>query len=75
MAKSFTPVLVLAALMLSACGETTTERAATGGGIGAVAGSLIGLGIPGFSWWGGALLGAGAGAVIGAVTMPEKKAP
>ena len=48
------------ALFLSACGETTEERAATGGLAGAGAGALVGGPV-------GAVVGGAAGATGGAV--------
>ena len=50
---------------LSACGETTGERAATGGLGGAAAGAIIGGGAT------GAIVGGVAGAAIGAATTPD----
>jgi len=54
------------ALGLSACGETKTDRALSGGAIGAGAGAVGGalLGHPGT----GAVLGGAAGAATGAMT-------
>ena len=48
---------VLVGLTLAACGESTEERAATGGLIGGAAGLAVGAPIA------GAAVGAGAGAV------------
>jgi osmotically inducible lipoprotein OsmB len=47
--------------MLSACGDTVGERAATGGLGGAVVGTAVG----------GPLLGAAVGGTAGAVTTPD----
>jgi osmotically inducible lipoprotein OsmB len=62
--------LVAAALMLSACGSTTTDRAASGAGIGAAAGAVTGaiFGAPLI----GAAVGAAAGGTVGAVTTPSE---
>jgi uncharacterized membrane protein len=55
--RIITVVAVLAGLGLAACGDTTGERAATGGLIGGAAGLAVGMPIA------GAAVGAGAGAV------------
>lgn len=54
---------------LTACGETKTDRALSGGAIGAGAGAVGGalLGAPGT----GALLGGAAGAATGALTKKK----
>ena len=61
-------VVLVAALGLGACGTSTTDRAASGGLIGAGAGAAIG------SLYGdagaGALIGGIAGAAAGALTDP-----
>jgi osmotically inducible lipoprotein OsmB len=54
---------LLAAAVLSACGTTTTDRAASGAGIGAGIGLLAGP--P------GVVVGALAGGATGAVTKPK----
>ncbi len=54
-----------AALLLSACGTTTSERAATGAIGGAVAGGVIGGDAT------GAVVGGVAGAAVGAATTPD----
>lgn len=61
--------IVAAALLLSACGTTTTDRAASGAGIGAAAGAIGGafFGAPLI----GAAVGAAAGGTVGAVTTPS----
>jgi len=55
-----------AALLLSACGQTPTDRAVTGAGIGAAGGAMMGaiIGAPAI----GALVGAAGGATVGAAT-------
>jgi hypothetical protein len=64
----FTPFLALAALALvSACGESTTDRALSGGAIGAGVGAATGA-VTGTSTIGGAILGGAAGAGVGAAT-------
>jgi len=73
MAKRLITLLLPAALVLSACGESMAERAATGGGIGAAAGTVAGILLPGISWWGGALIGGIGGAVVGAATTEKKQ--
>jgi uncharacterized membrane protein len=59
-----------AALLLSACGQTPTDRAMTGAGFGAAGGAVIGAlaGAPMI----GALVGGAAGAVAGAATDPSE---
>lgn len=70
--KNLAPVAALMglALMTAACGNNPTDRALTGGaigaGTGAVVGSTVGMPIQ------GAVIGAAGGAVIGAVTTPER---
>jgi osmotically inducible lipoprotein OsmB len=59
-----------AALLLSACGQTPTDRAVTGAGVGAAGGAMLGalVGAPGI----GALVGAAGGATVGAATDPSQ---
>jgi osmotically inducible lipoprotein OsmB len=61
--------LATAALTISACGDNPTDRALTGGAIGAGSGAVIGstVGNP----IAGAVVGGAAGAVVGAATTPE----
>lgn len=59
-----------AMLALSACGTSTTDRALSGGGLGAAAGGALGA-VTGGSVVGGALLGGAAGAAAGALTKPD----
>lgn len=73
MAKRLITLLLPAALVLSACGESMGERAATGGGIGAATGAIAGILLPGISWWGGALIGGLGGAAVGAATTDKKQ--
>ncbi|HYM02116.1 MAG TPA: hypothetical protein VET85_04155 [Stellaceae bacterium] len=62
--------VILSGLLLSACGSTPEERAATGAMIGAaggvVGGALVGAPLV------GAALGATAGAAVGALTPPSQ---
>ena len=59
------PLLAAAAFAVSACGYTTGERAASGAILGAAAGQAIGGDTE------STLIGAGVGAVGGAVTSPR----
>lgn len=61
--------VVLLALGLAACGETTGERAATGGLIGAGTGAALGA-VTGGGVGTGALVGGAAGAAGGAFLSP-----
>ena len=65
----FLPALTLgsALLLLAACGSSTSDRAMSGGAIGAGAGAAVGA-VTGTSVLGGALLGGAAGAAGGAMT-------
>jgi hypothetical protein len=62
--------LVGLGLMTAACGNNPTDRALTGGAIGAGTGAVIGstVGAP----IAGAVVGGAAGAVVGAATTPER---
>ena len=64
--------LSMAALLVSACGDTWGQRAVTGGAIGAGSGALIG-GATDIGVLPGALIGGVAGAGIGAATAPPKR--
>lgn len=59
-----------AALLLSACGQTPTDRALSGAGFGAAGGAVVGalVGAPLI----GALVGGAGGAVAGAATDPSE---
>lgn len=57
-------------LLVAACGNTPTERAVTGGGIGAGVGAA-GSAVTGGSVLGGALIGGAAGAAAGGLTDRE----
>jgi len=63
-------VIVPLAMLVSACGDTWGQRAATGGGIGAAAGLGVGL-LAGFPLIGSTLVGGVVGAGIGAATSKE----
>jgi osmotically inducible lipoprotein OsmB len=67
--KVFALLLVPMALSLSACGETWSQRAATGAGIGAGTGLAIAA-VAGWPLVGPALVGAALGGGIGAATTP-----
>ncbi len=58
---------IVAALALSACGETKSDRALSGAAIGAGAGAVGGA-VLGGNPIGGAVLGGAAGAAAGALT-------
>ena len=60
-------VLLTSTLALSACGNTQSERALSGAGIGAAAGALGGA-VVGGSVAGGALVGAAVGGAAGGLT-------
>lgn len=62
--------LACGALLLTACGENPTDRAVTGGAIGAVTGGVIGstMGVGGA----GAVVGGAAGAAIGGMSTPSE---
>lgn len=68
----FAPVAALVGLGLltAACGNNPTDRALTGGAIGAGTGAVVGstVGAP----IAGAVVGGAAGAVVGAATTPEQ---
>lgn len=59
------------AVTVSACGTSTSDRALSGGAIGAGTGAVVG-GLTGGSVGGGALLGGAIGAAGGALTDPNK---
>jgi osmotically inducible lipoprotein OsmB len=62
--------VLAAALLLSACGQTPSDRAVTGAGLGAAGGAIVGalVGAPAI----GALAGAAGGAAVGAATDPSE---
>lgn len=59
----------VALLGLGACGNTQSDRALSGAGLGAAAGAGVGA-ITGGSAVGGAVIGGAAGALGGALTSP-----
>lgn len=59
-----------AALLLGACGTSKSDRAISGGAIGAGAGAAAGA-LTGGSVLGGALIGGAGGAAAGALTDPD----
>jgi hypothetical protein len=63
--------LIAIGLALSACGNNPTDRALTGGAIGAGTGAVVGstVGAP----IAGAVIGGATGAVVGAATTPEPR--
>jgi len=66
--KFMTLVLLSTGLLaLTACGDTTGERALSGGGIGAGVGA-VGSAVTGGSAWTGAAIGGAVGAATGALT-------
>jgi hypothetical protein len=71
--KKFAPVgaLIGLGLLTAACGNNPTDRALTGGAIGAGTGAIVGstVGAP----IAGAVVGGAAGAVVGAATTPERR--
>ncbi len=64
-------LVTAACLALAACGTNPTDRAVTGGALGAGAGLAIGA-VAGAPLLGAAVIGGAAGAVAGAVTDPHK---
>ena len=62
--------IIALAVGLSACGNTSGDRALSGGGLGAAGGAAIGA-LTGTSVLGGAALGGVAGAATGALTSPN----
>jgi uncharacterized membrane protein len=67
---NFAAVCLCSVIGLGACGTTTSDRAISGGGIGAGAGAVGGLllGAP----VAGALIGGAAGAAAGVLTDPDQ---
>lgn len=70
--RNLAPILALLGLGLTiaACGNNPTDRALTGGAIGAGTGAVVGstMGAP----IAGAVIGGAGGAVIGAATTPNR---
>ena len=63
--------LVGLGLLTAACGNNPTDRALTGGAIGAGTGAIVGSTVG--AAIGGAIVGGAAGAGIGAATTPERR--
>ena len=61
--RALTLSMILALFLISGCGDTTTSRSLSGGGMGAAAGGLIGSMSGDFG--AGAAIGAGVGLVSG----------
>jgi hypothetical protein len=57
--------------MLAGCGDNPTDRALTGGAIGAGTGAVVGSAVG--SPIGGAVVGGLGGAAIGAATTPSRR--
>lgn len=64
-------VIVTSIIMLSACGNTTSDRALSGAGIGAGAGA-VGSAVVGGSVLPGAVIGGAVGAAAGGLTKPDQ---
>jgi peptidoglycan hydrolase-like protein with peptidoglycan-binding domain len=70
MKRSIAGLLVGLSLFVTACGSSTGDRAASGAGIGAAAGTIVGA-LTGLSLLEGALIGAAAGGLTGALTSDD----
>ncbi|MEZ5866016.1 MAG: hypothetical protein R3D25_18800 [Geminicoccaceae bacterium] len=70
-APIFATLAVGAVLVLGGCGESTGDRAMSGGAIGAGVGAAAGA-VTGTSVLGGAILGGAAGAATGAATSDDQ---
>lgn len=70
MKLSHVVAVIIAGMMLSACGESKSDRALSGGVIGAGAGAVGGA-LVGGSGTTGALIGGAAGAAAGALTEKD----
>ena len=70
MKRSIAALLFGLSLLVTACGSTTGDRAVSGAGIGAAAGTIIGA-VTGLSLLQGALIGAAAGGLTGALTNED----
>lgn len=67
MKKTAFILIAAASLMLTACGNTRTERGLSGAGIGAGVGA-VGSALTGGSPWTGAAIGGAVGGATGALT-------
>ena len=63
--------LAVVLLLVAACGESTGQRAVSGGAIGAGTGA-VGAAVLGANPVAGALVGGGVGAATGALTRPDQ---
>lgn len=70
MSRAAAAFLLVAAMVLSACGSSTGDRAASGAGIGAGAGAVLGA-VTGLSILEGVVIGAAAGGLAGGLTDEE----
>lgn len=68
--KIYNVSVMVIALLLSACGTTGSDRAISGGGIGAGAGAAVGA-VTGMGVGTGALIGGAAGAAVGGLTNED----
>lgn len=64
-------LLLVGSLSVSACGYSTTDRALSGGALGAAGGAGVGALVGGVSPLEGAIVGGALGAATGAVTNPN----
>lgn len=64
-------LVAVAAVVLTGCGTTPTERGTSGAGIGAAAGAVVGA-VTGLTVVQGAVLGAVAGGATGALTKKDQ---
>lgn len=64
-------IAVAGSVLLAGCGYTPTERALTGGALGAGAGAGVAA-IAGGNVGTGALIGGAGGAIVGAATSPRQ---
>jgi osmotically inducible lipoprotein OsmB len=64
-------ILITASLGLAACGSSKSDRAVSGGAIGAGVGA-VGSTLTGGSPWTGAIIGGAAGAATGALTDEDQ---
>lgn len=70
MSGRFGIAVVAIGLALAGCGTSTTDRALSGGALGAAGGGALGA-VTGVNPLTGALLGGAAGAATGALTNPS----
>jgi peptidoglycan hydrolase-like protein with peptidoglycan-binding domain len=70
MHRSIAALLIGLSLFVTACGSRPADRAVSGAGIGAIAGTIVGA-VTGLSLLQGALIGAAAGGVTGALTSED----